>query len=45
MEIAFNHGIEISAAKEKKIQEYIYRIYSTLGINSSLGNNYILNVS
>lgn len=29
MEIAFNHGIEISAAKEKKIQEYIYRIYST----------------
>ena len=29
MEIAFNHGIEISAAKEKKLQEYIYRIYST----------------
>ena len=29
MEIAFNHGIEISAAKEKEIQEYIYRIYST----------------
>lgn len=29
MEIAFNHGIEISAAEEKKIQEYIYRIYST----------------
>lgn len=29
MEIAFNHDIEISAAKEKEIQEYIYRIYST----------------
>ena len=29
MEIAFNHGIEISAKKEKEIQDYIYRIYST----------------
>ena len=28
METVFNHGIEMSAEKEKEIQEYIYRIYS-----------------